>query len=107
MVRAAVMEAGGWRCSSSGRCTDPDAVLETTAVARWDYQMVAIAEARIFWSRITRSTCEAMAVAAMMPAEPTIGPSDDRRLNGIGAAVTHRPLPHHRAYGSVHGGSRS
>src|SRR5437870_2454167 len=25
---------------------------------------------------------------------------------GIGAAVTHRPLPHHRAYGSVHGGSR-
>jgi hypothetical protein len=26
---------------------------------------------------------------------------------GIGAAVTHRPLPHHRAYGSVHGGSRS
>jgi hypothetical protein len=28
------------------------------------------------------------------------------RLIGIGAAVTHRPLPHHRAYGSVHGGSR-
>src|SRR6201996_8220223 len=28
-------------------------------------------------------------------------------LIGIGAAVTHRPLPHHRAYGSVHGGSRS
>ena len=26
---------------------------------------------------------------------------------GIGAAVTRRPLPHHRAYGSVHGGSRS
>ena len=25
--------------------------------------------------------------------------------NGIGAAVTRRPLPHHRAYGSVHGGS--
>jgi putative membrane protein len=25
---------------------------------------------------------------------------------GIGAAVTCRPLPHHRAYGSVHGGSR-
>ena len=25
---------------------------------------------------------------------------------GIGAAVTRRPLPHHRAYGSVHGGSR-
>src|SRR5437588_10770839 len=24
---------------------------------------------------------------------------------GIGAVVTHRPLPHHRAYGSVHGGS--
>src|SRR3954469_9969809 len=31
----------------------------------------------------------------------------DGRLIGIGAAVTHRPLPHHRAYGSVHGGSRS
>jgi hypothetical protein len=29
------------------------------------------------------------------------------RQIGIGAAVTHRPLPHHRAYGSVHGGSRS
>jgi hypothetical protein len=27
------------------------------------------------------------------------------RLIGIGAAVTRRPLPHHRAYGSVHGGS--
>jgi hypothetical protein len=24
---------------------------------------------------------------------------------GIGEAVTRRPLPHHRAYGSVHGGS--
>src|SRR5260370_6188346 len=30
-----------------------------------------------------------------------------RRLIGIGAAVACRPLPHHRAYGSVHGGSRS
>src|SRR5712664_1780620 len=29
------------------------------------------------------------------------------RLIGIGAAVACRPLPHHRAYGSVHGGSRS
>jgi putative Mg2+ transporter-C (MgtC) family protein len=28
------------------------------------------------------------------------------KVIGIGAAVTHRPLPHHRAYGSVHGGSR-
>ena len=27
-------------------------------------------------------------------------------LIGIGAAVTRRPLPDHRAYGSVHGGSR-
>ena len=26
-------------------------------------------------------------------------------LIGIGAAVTRRPLPHHRAYGSVHGDS--
>ena len=26
-------------------------------------------------------------------------------LIGIGAAVTRRPLPYHRAYGSVHGGS--
>ena len=31
----------------------------------------------------------------------------DAGLIGIGAAVTCRPLPHHRAYGSVHGGSRS
>jgi hypothetical protein len=29
------------------------------------------------------------------------------RLIGIGAAVTRRPLPHHRTYGSVYGGSRS
>jgi hypothetical protein len=29
----------------------------------------------------------------------------DADLIGIGAAVTRRPLPHHRAYGSVHGGS--
>jgi len=28
------------------------------------------------------------------------------RLIGIGAAITRRPLPHHRGYGSVHGGSR-
>ena len=28
-------------------------------------------------------------------------------LIGIGAAVTHRPLPHHPAYGSVQGGSRT
>ena len=28
-----------------------------------------------------------------------------RMAIGIGAAVTRRPLPHHRAYGSVHGGS--
>jgi Homeodomain-like domain len=28
-----------------------------------------------------------------------------RFLIGIGAAVARRPLPHHRAYGSVHGGS--
>ena len=31
----------------------------------------------------------------------------DGRLIGIGAAVTCRTLPHHRANGSVHGGSRS
>ena len=30
----------------------------------------------------------------------------EKVLIGIGAAVTRRPLPHHRAYGSVHGGSR-
>src|SRR6266853_4077554 len=35
----------------------------------------------------------------------SIGSSTPARLIGIGAAVTHRPLPHHRAYGSVHGGS--
>ena len=29
----------------------------------------------------------------------------DQGLIGIGAAVTRRPLPHHRAYGSVHGDS--
>ena len=28
------------------------------------------------------------------------------RLIGIGAAVARCPLPHHRAYGTVHGGSR-
>ena len=30
---------------------------------------------------------------------------DNIDVIGIGAAVTRRPLPHHRAYGSVHGGS--
>src|SRR6266849_1519154 len=37
------------------------------------------------------------------------GVSDNFRiadLIDIGAVVAHRPLPHHRAYGSVHGGSR-
>src|SRR5207248_2233406 len=32
-------------------------------------------------------------------------PSKSKKI-GIGAAVTRRPLPHHRAYGPVHGGSR-
>ena len=31
--------------------------------------------------------------------------STQRDQIGIGTAVTRRPLPHHRAYGSVHGGS--
>ena len=30
----------------------------------------------------------------------------ERRMIGIGAAVTRRPLPHRRTYGSVYGGSR-
>src|SRR5580693_658457 len=36
----------------------------------------------------------------------TDGRRRNARLIGIGAAVTCRPLPHHRANGSVHGGSR-
>jgi 2-oxoglutarate dehydrogenase complex dehydrogenase (E1) component-like enzyme len=47
------------------------------------------------------------------PAASLLPPAlDGRKLSkpfsmiGIGAAVTRRPLPHHRAYGSVHGGSR-
>src|SRR5713226_2069142 len=35
-----------------------------------------------------------------------IQPTPLNAVIGIGAAVTRRPLPHHRAYGSVHGGSR-
>jgi len=35
----------------------------------------------------------------------TARPWESRQI-GIGAAVARRPLPHHRAYGSVHGGSR-
>src|SRR4029077_11865168 len=34
-----------------------------------------------------------------------VGRKTLRRLIGIGAAVARRPLPHHRAYGSIHGGS--
>src|ERR1022692_4418339 len=44
------------------------------------------------------------------PPEPLRMPAPLNQLPwdviGIGAAVTRRPLPHHRAYGSVHGGSR-
>jgi hypothetical protein len=36
---------------------------------------------------------------------PEYGDGPEADLIGIGAAVTRRPLPHHRAYGSVHGGS--
>jgi len=36
---------------------------------------------------------------------PTTGSWTEGDLIGIGAAVTRRPLPNHRAYGSVHGGS--
>src|ERR1039458_9946960 len=43
------------------------------------------------------------------PPEPLRMPAPLNQLPwdmiGIGAAVTRRPLPHHRAYGSVHGGS--
>jgi hypothetical protein len=39
---------------------------------------------------------------AREPAQPQRYPL----MIGIGAAVTRRPLPHNRAYGSVHGGSR-
>jgi hypothetical protein len=35
----------------------------------------------------------------------SVAPQNTARSIGIGAAVTRRPLPHHRAYGSVHGGS--
>jgi len=40
-----------------------------------------------------RMATEALSAVAISP------------MIGIGAAVTRRPLPHHRAYGSVHGGS--
>jgi len=36
---------------------------------------------------------------------PFVPVDDNSLMIGIGAAVTRRPLPHHRAYGSVHGGS--
>jgi hypothetical protein len=41
------------------------------------------------------------------PRQEWHGPTDASQawMIGIGAAVTRRPLPHHRAYGSVHGGS--
>jgi hypothetical protein len=37
---------------------------------------------------------------------PADADTTNATMIGIGAAVTRRPLPHHRAYGSVHGGSR-
>ena len=70
------------------------------------------------------------AVRATLPVKPPLGamvivevalwPDDAQRQRrflcstsvriadkiGIGAAVARRPLPHHRAYGSVHGDSR-
>ena len=47
-------------------------------------------------------------LAQAQPATPaTILVIDiENTVIGIGAAVSRRPLPHHRAYGSVHGGSR-
>lgn len=37
---------------------------------------------------------------------PELGPlANTQTLIGIGAGLAARPLPHHRAYGSVHGGS--
>ncbi len=41
-----------------------------------------------------------------LPTRPLTVPAEAaKRVIGIGAAVARRPLPHHRAYGSVHGGS--
>jgi hypothetical protein len=48
---------------------------------------------------LTRSMMEMLVESSMGVQIPDID------LIGIGAAVTRRPLPHHRAYGSVHGGS--
>jgi hypothetical protein len=41
-----------------------------------------------------------------LTANESIGYSFEANLNGIGAPVARRPLPHHRAYGSGHGGSK-
>ena len=53
---------------------------------------VPLSNDRLFWCNRTQ-TC-------LGPDGRTV---DD--LIGIGPAVARRPLPHHRAYGSVHGGS--
>ena len=75
---------------------------------------VAAAENQASWRR--RNPGYAIAYRIDQRAAQTESPPEPLRmlapLNqlpwdviGIGAAVTRRPLPHHRAYGSVHGGS--
>jgi hypothetical protein len=48
-----------------------------------------------------------MATPHLLEADVGTNPANflEARLIGIGAAVARGPLPHHRAYGSVHGGS--
>jgi hypothetical protein len=55
--------------------------------------------------RATPRNAEAAAGPGTGPREAVCLIFRESRLIGIGAAVTRRPLPHHRAYGPVHGGS--
>src|SRR5271157_1983864 len=67
------------------------------ALVRW-------AEAQRF-HRFLRSNSWDARLGTACPDRSVLCPVGQAGAIGIGAAVTRRPLPHHRAYGSVHGGS--
>ena len=75
---------------------------------RWIILLLMVLCARSYGQIVVDGTWQAEEADNPFPFQVFLK-TDGRELTGmvigIGAAVTRRPLPHHRAYGSVHGGS--
>src|SRR6516225_8469718 len=65
------------------------------------------AQSRHFGPVRRMSACPLTAVREQTFRDRSFGPKHKVAAIGIGGSLAAPPLPHHRAYGSVHGGSRS